>query len=137
MILASEAVAPFNAYSEVQETAEDHIVPRQSITDRQLLGLIPMVETETRIADVAHYQRDTVSGEMIRTTDPVKVREVTWRRDATLLKRARVEQLNNLKVRRQTSRSKRLITEVERPAVEYIENEIDDVEIQPTDKQSR
>lgn len=64
----------------VEETREDHIVPRQSITRQQYLGAFPVrVETET----IPTRQLDKQSGELVETTDE----RITWRSDRSLLRR--------------------------------------------------
>jgi hypothetical protein len=151
MVLALEAVAPFNAYAEVSETAEEHIIPRKSTTDAQLLGLKPMIELAdvkrlqtfypsqtakavrverkrmimgkngaeeiTEYAYISEMDRD--KGIHTITTDP----SVVWRRDSTLLRRARVEQLSSVKVTREAHYSGRRYTEIEEPAVIEIPEE--------------
>ncbi len=131
MIIAREAAAPFNAYADVQENHKDHIIPRQSLTDRQLLGLVPMVEYET--IDKVTYQLDRMSGELVKTSDPAP--RVSWRRDKTLLRKVRVERIESLKVKRETARSKRLITEVAAggPACIEVEDLLDDINLLPPD----
>jgi hypothetical protein len=64
----------------IGETVEDHVIPRQSLTRKQLLGVFPAkIETEP----VKSRQLDKVSGKLVETTD----NRAVWRSDSTLLKR--------------------------------------------------
>lgn len=72
--------AKYYECSFVEENRADHIVPRQSITRQQLLGIFPQrVETEP----AATRQLDKQTGELVETTD----NRVRWKSDKTLLRR--------------------------------------------------
>jgi hypothetical protein len=73
--------AKYYAGSFVEENRADHIIPRQSITRQQLLGIFPeRVETEL----IPTRQLDKQTGELVETTDHSRVR---WKSDKTLLRR--------------------------------------------------
>lgn len=64
----------------IDENREDHIVPRQSITRKQFLGIVPpAMEMEPMQAK----QLDKQSGKLIATTDD----RLAWKQDETLLRR--------------------------------------------------
>lgn len=64
----------------VGETAETHLVPRKSLTDQQMLRLLPQqAEYEDRVS----RQLDKVTGKLVTVTDRRRV----WQSDRTLLKR--------------------------------------------------
>lgn len=66
----------------IEERPETHIVPRQSETRKQLLGVLPgSIETETRKG----RQLDKRSGELIEVND----QRLTWKSDRTLLRRGK------------------------------------------------
>jgi hypothetical protein len=113
-----------------EETQETHIIPRESITKRQGLGMFsPAVEFE-QMSDTVRYQRDKRTGELVRTTDPGRFRKV-WQSDRTLLSRTKVDQLEDIVFKRTGSVSKLTRTEVERPATVEIpvKPELDDIDL--------
>jgi hypothetical protein len=66
----------------IEENRQDHVIPRQSITRKQLLQIFPQrVETEP----VPTKQLDRRSGNMVETTD----NRVTWKSDRTLLRKGK------------------------------------------------
>jgi hypothetical protein len=68
----------------VEETVETHVVPRKSLTVKQLLGVLPQdIEVETR--ELRRTQLDKRTGRMVETTDQVS--NVVWRSDKTLLRK--------------------------------------------------
>lgn len=70
--------AIYNEHTAIYETIEDHIVPRNSVTVKQLLRVKPPVlETET----VHCRQLDHSTGKMVETTD----QRLVYRSDRTLL----------------------------------------------------
>lgn len=89
-IIASDAV--FFSGSDVRETSEDYLIPRMSLSDRQMLafGSQP-IETETRKAkqlDLSKYNGkatsvDQVKDLMLETSD----QRLVWKGDRTLLRR--------------------------------------------------
>ncbi len=81
----------YSQYSDIAETATDHVVPRQSLTRQQLLEFFPQrVETE----DVRSRQLDHATGKMVEVTD----KRVVWRSDRTLLNRTKpFEQIGTFK----------------------------------------
>lgn len=94
--------------AEIAETQEDHIIPRQSLTNQLHLRLFPITfETEQRNAK----QRNKVDGKLVATTD----NRVIWKSDRTLLRTNKPEATIPVFVR-ETSYSKRKRLEKEIPA---------------------
>lgn len=86
---ATAAIAHAAQYFEaplIEERAETHVIPRQSITRKQLLGVFPQqLEFAPRVSrqlDKPHYKR---TGE-IRMIEVVDQR-LAWKSDKTLLRR--------------------------------------------------
>lgn len=126
---SSEQASNAGIYSEcceVQETKEDHIVPRDSYTRRHHLRLFPQ---SIELGDVKRVQIDKITGLPTITTDQV----IVWRSDKTLLRQGKPEQLENLKCTRITSHSKRRRYEPEEPAVIEVstDNVLDDLDLNP------
>lgn len=111
---------------------------RASITQQQHLGLFPVqVETEDRVVRQSYKQSGKIATATITKPGmygkPVEVtvsapresqlvevtnKVVVGRSDRTLLLRGKPDQLQDMKLKRQTSRSKRILTERrEEPAV--------------------
>lgn len=80
--------ATFNHWAAIEETVEDHVVPRKSLTEKLLLGVFPQkTEVEPvpfKQLDKEHYKR-TSEQRMISGTD----NRTVWRSDRTLLERAK------------------------------------------------
>lgn len=114
-IVGSSAV--YYECSDVHETVEDHIVPRVSLTQSQHLAIFPTVERKI----VNERQRDTMSGELTTVGNPA----IVWRSDRTLLRRGKPEQLNALKLFRETSHTKIRQFEREEPATLEIPTDLD------------
>lgn len=103
-----ENAAKFKTYTEIEETPQDHIIPRQSLTARLHLGtsVTEEIQTEPRISrqmDQRHY-RETGEIKLVITTDEV----VISRRESTLLDSSRPASTKTFK--RRTHRSKRIKT---------------------------
>lgn len=80
---ATAAVADSAIYFDgalVGESAEAHIVPRKSITERQYLGLLPQTAEYERLRG---EQKDLLTGEV----RDISRNRRTWRSDVTLLRR--------------------------------------------------
>lgn len=69
-------------WSEYEETVEDHIVPRISLTRKQYLGIFP---PEIEVEVMRGKQRNKSTGQMVETTD----NRLIWKQDKTLLNRAK------------------------------------------------
>lgn len=89
--------------SDVEETAETHIIPRKSLTQKLHLKSFPQsIETE----QVVIRQRDKISGKIVVTTNNRQV----WKSDRSLLIQGTPKEVTTFK--RVTSRSKRMTTEI-------------------------
>lgn len=77
----AEQVAPFWDCAAIEETKEDHVVPRQSVTTREHLRQFPEVEFEP-LKPTYRIQTDK-NGNHVKTTDPRYRR--TWQSDKSLL----------------------------------------------------
>lgn len=72
--------AKYNESALIDESKETHVVPRQSVTRKQLLGIFPQrFETEDQVS----RQLDHVTGKMVEVHDTRTV----WRSDKTLLRK--------------------------------------------------
>jgi hypothetical protein len=65
----------------IEERAETHVIPRMSLTRKQLLGVKPQ---EVELSQVPCKQRDKQTGNEVTTTD----NRVVWKSDRTLLRLA-------------------------------------------------
>lgn len=74
--------AMYSDWSEYEETVEDHVIPRTSLTCKQYLGIFPP-EIEVEVMRGSQLNKST--GEMVETTD----NRLTWKQDKTLLNRAK------------------------------------------------
>lgn len=107
--------------AEVEETPEDHIIPRRSLTQKQYLRIFPQrLETEP-LKRTKRLQMDK-SGKLVETTD-TKAR-VIWKSDKTLLRQGKPDQMP-AGYTRVTSHSKRRQFIPEGPAVVDVEIETD------------
>lgn len=66
----------------VEENYTQHIIPRQSLTTKQLLMVLPQ---QVEVEEVKFRQLDHSTGKMVEGTD----NRVTWRSDRTLLSRGK------------------------------------------------
>lgn len=71
-----------SVWSDIEETVQDHIVPRKSLTKKQYLGLFP---ADVELEPIKGRQLDPATGNMI----DMPRNRVTWRQDKTLLNQAK------------------------------------------------
>lgn len=109
-IIRTKSTAKYFEYAGEPETVEEHIVPRKSLTRKLLLRVFP---PQVEVEQVKGRQLDKKSGRMVETTD----NRVVWKSDRSLLRNNKPENLENIRFKRQTSRSRRIKTEIELPAV--------------------
>lgn len=100
---------------ELEESTETHIVPRKSVTKRQGLMVQPQTLEFEPLADtkVITYQADKMTGQTVEVTDYYPRNRIVWKSDKTLLRRGLPDQLQDIRFKRLTSRSKRVVTELE------------------------
>ena len=80
----------YDAVDALNETVETHVVPRRSLTRKQLLGIFPQrVET----APIPTRQLDKQTGKMVATTE----NRVTWKSDRSLLNRTPSNEIGTFK----------------------------------------
>lgn len=72
--------AKYYDHTTIEETKQDHIIPRQSLTAKHFLALFPQ---SVEVEPVVSRQLDKLSGKMIETTD----NRLVWKSDKTLLNR--------------------------------------------------
>jgi hypothetical protein len=84
--------------SEIQESAEDYLIPRQSLTNKLHLRLFPNYITETEVS----WQTDKLTGQRVRVTNPIRVKT-----DSTLLQRGMPFQMPK-DIKRITAHTKRM-----------------------------
>lgn len=93
--------------SDVQETVETHLIPRKSLTEQLHLALFPRtIETE----QTTTRQRDKLTGDLVTVTNNRQI----WKSDRSLLIQGKP--VDETRFKRETSRSKRRVTEIEEPA---------------------
>lgn len=111
---------------EGDETKEDHIIPRRSLTAKLHLRAFPQEIERERLKDTVRYQpnKRSKTGKLMQTTDPRY--RTTWKSDRSLLNQRKPEQLEDIRFTRETHYTKRRIAEREQPAVIEIPTDISD-----------
>lgn len=106
--------AIFYECADNEETAETHIIPRESITKAQHLGLFDQKREYELLATTKRLQLDKTTNTLVETTD--ERYRVAWTSDRTLLRRDKPDNFGEgrgTRFKRLTSRSKQVKTEVE------------------------
>jgi hypothetical protein len=93
--------------SEIQEDAENYLIPRQSLTNKLHLRLFPAYQMVTEV----NYQVDKLTGERVRVTNQVRERT-----DSTLLRQGLPFQMPR-DVKRVTAHTKRIKADNEKAPI--------------------
>lgn len=107
--LCVDAAKYYECAEEVIETVADYVVPRRSLTTKLGLRIFPRT---TEVEQITSKVR-MMDGSTVTVTNPKTV----WKSDRTLLRQNRPDQLDQMKLARVTSRTKRKVwEEPEQPA---------------------